>query len=100
MGNWRDNSGWLSAQPLVERFGVSSADLADPFSSHEDGIVRLLDLSGNPLTGALPDSFLSLHVLSLDPSNTEVCAPPDPAFDGWLRRVILLQPDPFPRCSQ
>jgi len=194
--NWRDNSGWLSAQPLVEWFGVSSADLADPFSSHEDGIVRLLDLSGNrlsgsipseigqlvnlvslylfdnqlsgtipaelgqltrlsaldlsgnqlsgsippelgqlarlsgldlsenrlsgtipvelgqlgnldfldlsdnPLTGALPDSFLFLQVLSLDLSNTEVCAPADAAFDGWLRRVILLQPEPFPRCSQ
>ena len=48
--------------------------------------LKVLSLSGNTdMAGALPLSLINLNLESLGLEDTRLCAPPDPAFQDWLR---------------
>ena len=48
--------------------------------------LKVLSLSGNAdMSGTLPLSLINLNLESLGLADTRLCAPPDPAFQDWLR---------------
>ena len=49
--------------------------------------LRRLWLYNNQLTGALPRTLLQLTLETLDIADTQVCVPPDAAFQQWLTTI-------------
>ena len=50
--------------------------------------LEVLTLSGNAdMSGALPSTLVDLKLESLGLLGTRLCAPPDPAFQDWLRTI-------------
>ncbi|WP_310779379.1 M66 family metalloprotease [Candidatus Palauibacter scopulicola] len=46
-----------------------------------------LDLHDNPLSGPIPLQFIDLSLARFNWSSTDLCAPPDPVFQAWLRSI-------------
>ncbi len=46
-----------------------------------------LDLHENPLSGPIPLQFIDLRLTRFNWSSTDLCAPPDPVFQAWLRSI-------------
>ncbi len=99
---WTDSEGWLGDAVLVGWHGVETDSL---------GRVATLDLTGNglagrlpaglgeltalrvgdnALSGRLPRTLLGLSLGELDYAGTELCAPADEAFRGWLDAIAVL----------
>ena len=96
---WTNAAGWREGAAAARRYGVGADAL---------GRVTALDLTGNGLTGRLPENLGQLTLLAelrvadnalsgrLPPSlsalplrwfeyaETELCVPPDPLFRSWL----------------
>ena len=106
----------LAKAPLLQWLLLADNDLSGPIPAelgHRETLFQVLDLSRNDLSGAVPaelgnlDSLLELSLngntaLSgplppalarltrlevLDVSDTGLCAPPDAAFQAWLRGI-------------
>ena len=99
---WTNATGWREGAPASQRYGVGTDAL---------GRVTALDLTGNGLTGRLPENLGELTLLAelrvaenalsgrLPPSlsalplrwfeyaETELCVPPDAYFRGWLGEI-------------
>jgi len=102
---WTDSEGWLGGVALAGWRGVETDSL---------GRVATLDLAGNglagwlpaglgdltamtalrvgdnALSGRLPRTLLGLSLRELDYAGTELCAPADEAFRGWLDAIAVL----------
>ncbi len=100
--SWRRSDGWLEDENLGRWHGVQTDSV---------GRVSVLDLTGNGLTGSLPDAVallagmkelrignneltgrlpLSLAGLALeefDYARTALCAPDNTGFQGWLNGI-------------
>lgn len=98
-GDWTNGAGWREGAAAAQRHGVATDAL---------GRVTALDLTGNGLTGRLPENLGRLALLTdlrvannalsgrLPPSlsalplrrlqyaETELCVPPDALFKSWL----------------
>ena len=63
--------------------------LAGPIPSELGGLESLeaLDLHDNPLSGPIPLQFMGLPLRFFNWSSTDLCAPPDPTFQAWLRSI-------------
>lgn len=46
-----------------------------------------LDLHDNSLSGPIPLQFIDLSLARFNWSATDLCAPPDPVFQAWLRSI-------------
>ncbi|MCB0165319.1 MAG: leucine-rich repeat domain-containing protein [Anaerolineae bacterium] len=69
---------------------LSYNQLNGPISSELGKLTNLQELllSNNPLSGAIPTIFTNLTQLeSLDFENTNLCVPPDAAFQSWLDSI-------------
>ena len=67
----------LASNQLSGNIPVAFGDLAN---------LKVLSLAGNAdMAGALPLSLINLNLESLGLADTGLCAPPDPAFQDWLR---------------
>ena len=53
--------------------------------------LRQLDLSSNQLSSALPRSLMRLRLWRFGFDNTNLCEPPDDAFQAWLASIDELQ---------
>ena len=64
-------------------------ELAGPIPSEFGGLESLesLDLHDNPLSGPIPLRFIDLPLTLFNWSSTDLCAPPDPIFQAWLRSI-------------
>ena len=99
--NWVDKTNWMSSRPLGDWYGVDTDNsgrvthldlsgnrLSGEIPSVLSDLAKLtaLDLAGNgDLSGRLPGSLTALTSLDdLRLQGTEVCAPMDGAFQGWL----------------
>ena len=102
--NWTDKSEWLSDRPTGQWYGVTTDvngsvthldlnnnELSGEIPPELGSLSSLQDLwlDGNQgLSGPLPGSLTGLNALSrLDLRDTQLCALPDDAFQGWLRGV-------------
>ncbi len=96
---WTNATGWLERAAAAQRYGVATDAL---------GRVTALDLTGNGLTGRLPENLGQLTLLTelrvadnalsgrlppslsalplrwFDYAETELCVPPDAFLKGWL----------------
>ena len=103
---WTHSEGWLGDAVLADWHGVETDSL---------GRVAILDLAGNglagrlpaglgdltaltalrvpdnALSGRLPQALLGLSLGELDYAGTELCAPADEAFRGWLDAIAVLR---------
>ena len=99
---WTNSTGWREGAAASQRYGVGADAL---------GRVTALDLTGNGLTGRLPENLGRLTLLTelrvadnalsgrlpsslpalplrwFEYAETELCAPPDPYFKGWLGEI-------------
>ena len=103
---WAESGGWLSDDAVEEWYGVTADSL---------GHVTQLDLEGNGLTGRLPaalgvmpritvlwiaDNALAgrlpgtltgLSLVEFRYSETDLCAPADVSFQGWLNAIASVE---------
>ena len=100
--SWTDSRGWLTEEPIEDWYGVgvdtlglvevldlSQNGLSGHLPSHIADLTRMteLRLTGNSLSGRLP---LSLDRLPLDVfhySGTNLCVPPEPALKQWIAEI-------------
>ena len=68
---------------------LSSNRLTGPVPGGLGNIPTLKELfiDENPLTGRLPRDLIGLPLQYFDWSDTDVCAPPDDAFQEWLASI-------------
>ena len=105
--DWKTNDGWLSDGPLDkwqrvatdENGQVTGLDLGAnrlngeiPTELGDLSNLKLLYLSDNNLTGALPQSLTGISGLESFRfhNNSGLCAPIDEAFQTWLQGIALV----------
>ncbi|WP_419858594.1 Ig-like domain-containing protein [Candidatus Palauibacter irciniicola] len=68
---------------------VQENELTGRIPSELGGLESLesLDLHDNPLSGPIPLQFIDLSLARFNWSATDLCAPPDPVFQAWLRSI-------------
>ena len=82
---WRDNTNWMSSQPLHKWYGVSSR-------ASRSGSIHTLNLKGNNLKGELPPELASLrglHHLDLTDNDLSGEIPSEVGSLGGLYTVYL-----------
>ena len=104
--NWTDSEGWLGEAALAEWHGVgtdsvgrvATLDLAGnglagrlPAGLGDLAALTALRVGDNALSGRLPRTLLDLPLSELDYAGTELCAPADEVFRGWLDAIALLR---------
>ena len=102
---WRQADGWLEDENLGRWHGVqtdsigrvSSLDLTGNglTGSLPDALGLLADMTelrigNNELTGRLPSSLTSVPLEDLDYRGTALCVPDDAGFEGWLNGIPRL----------
>ena len=100
--SWSRTDGWLGSPVLATWYGVSADSLgrvealeltgnglSGQLPSDLGGLGRLTELriGSNGLSGRLPVSLARLSLRTLHYSGTDLCAPPDPDFEDWLRSI-------------
>ncbi len=76
----------------LENLGVlalSSNELTGPVPDELGNIprLRILRIEDNPLAGPLPRGLIGLPLIAFSWNDTDLCAPADAAFQGWLDRI-------------
>ena len=99
---WVDSGGWLGDSILAEWLGVeidsigrvSALGLSGnglsgtlPEAVGELSALRVLDVADNDLSGALPRSLTTLPLEEFRYTGTELCVPHDVDFQDWLGTV-------------
>jgi Leucine-rich repeat (LRR) protein len=102
--DWTNQGGWLATPGACSWDGVScnpghigGLDLSStglkgriPHELSTLSSLELLDVGDNPLAGALPRILTQLDLTTFDFSSSELCAPPDTEFQGWLDGIASL----------
>ena len=104
---WNQSDGWVSDDPLEEWYGVTADSLGHvtELDLQDNGLTgRLSAALGNmprmsvlriadneELTGRLPLSLAGLPLVEFRYSETELCAPADASFQGWLNAITSLE---------
>ena len=104
--DWTDSEGWLSGEALVGWHGVetdslgrvATLDLAGnalagrlPAGLGDLAAMAALRVGDNALSGRLPRTLLDLPLGELNYAGTELCAPVDEVFRGWLDAIAVLR---------
>ena len=103
---WTDSEGWLGGAALAWWHGVgtdslgrvATLDLAGnglagrlPAGLGDLAALTALRVGDNALSGRLPRTLLDLPLNELDYAGTELCAPADEVFRGWLDAIAVLR---------
>ena len=104
--SWTDSGGWLGGAALAGWYGVrtdsvgrvATLDLAGnglagrlPAGLGDLAALTALRVGDNALSGRLPRRLLDLPLGELDYAGTELCAPADETFRGWLDAIAVLR---------
>ena len=103
--SWNESGGWLSDDAVEEWYGVTADSLghvteldlegnglAGRLSAALGNMPRMtvLRIGDNALSGRLPLSLTGLPLVEFRYSETELCAPAETSFQGWLNAIESL----------
>ena len=105
--SWNESGGWLGDDTVEEWYGVNADSLGHVTELDLEGngltgrlsgalgnmprmtVLRIADNDG--LTGRLPLSLAGLPLVEFRYSETDLCAPADASFQGWLNAIASVE---------
>ena len=99
---WNNTAGWLEDAAVGQWHGVTTDSLGRvtgldlsgngltgrlPQTLGKLALLTSLRMEGNALSGRLPESLSGLSLQEFRYSDTGLCAPPDSAFQSWLDAI-------------